>query len=208
MREKENPNQRAIPAIPILISIVVGVLTVVVSNYVLMFPPFDTVTTCILLILLVWVIYFNSQMKTIQSSVNGIKNSIQGMGAITSILISSLRSTFNRLLQLPKEEKLTKESLLDVFGQPFLDFFGDTSDSLLKTVLKSSSERHEEIRRLIEEANRGVISCEDAERLRGLLEEEKRDREDEGDILGAIAIGLLLLFILGLLASLLLERRK
>jgi hypothetical protein len=209
VREK-NPNQHGILeyALPLLASVLVGVLIAVVSHYILKFPPFSTATICILLILFVWVIYLNTQMRVLRSDLNRATDSTQGMGEIISIFIKSLGNTFDRLLQLPEKEKITKESLLNIFGQPFRNFFGDTSDALLKTILKSSPERHEEIRRLMEKANRREISYEEAERLRELLEEEKKKREEIGDILGVIALGLLLLFILGLLASLLLEKRR
>jgi len=58
----------------------------------------------------------------------------------------------------------------------------------------------------LEKARRGEIKLEEAEELRKMLEEQKRRKEAAGDALAAAAIGLLIIFILGLIAWLSRER--
>lgn len=57
-------------------------------------------------------------------------------------------------------------------------------------------------RELLERARRREINYEEAEELRRLLEEQKKERERAGDTFGAIILGLLILFVLGILGSL------
>jgi len=62
-----------------------------------------------------------------------------------------------------------------------------------------------EKKNLINKMKEGTIRKDEAEKLKRVLEEEKRDAEKEGDIVAAIAIGLLLAALAYLLYKLMSE---
>lgn len=197
MREKKNRDQRGI--LEIVLMILAPIVAGVVSHHLGKLPLSDTVVFCALSFLVVLEIHQHFQLRE-------IRNHVDGTVKLISLFIDAFTGIDEKLLQLPKAKRIVAKDLVSVFAQPLHKLFQDASRAFIETILKPSSpEEHEEIRRLMEKANRGIISRKEAERLKTLLEKEKRKRENVGDILGAIIVGLLLLFVLGLLASLFLR---
>lgn len=195
--------QRGILEIGLLI--LVPVIISVVSKYVLAFPTSDTVIFIALAFLIMLTIDLHFRLKDIE-------NRLTATTGLIGLLTEAFESIYNELLQMlqkSQKKRIVTEDIYRVFGQPLNKFILGLGKGFLKTILKSSSPKeHEEIRELLEKANRREITREEAERLKRLLEEEKRKRERAGDTLGALVVGLLLLFLLGLLMSLLLKERK
>jgi hypothetical protein len=200
MREKKNNNHRII--LEIISAILAPILVTVVSYYIIKLPPSDIAVFCILSFLALLGIHQAFQLKEIRTRIDGVISLIK-------LSIDALSHVEEKVLQLPKGKRVVTEDLVSIFASPLHKFFQGTSKAFVEIVLKPSSpEEHEEIKRLIEKANRGEITREEAERLKVLLENEKRKRENTGDVLGAIFIGLLLLFILGLFASFFLSEER
>ena len=200
MREKKNSNQRII--LEIISAILAPIVVVVVSHYIINLSPSDTAVFCALSFLFLLGIHQTLQLKEIRTRIDGVTSLIK-------LSVDALSDVGEKMLQLPKGKRMVTEDLVSIFGLPLHKFFQGTSRAFIDTILKPSSpEEHEEIKRLIEKANRGEITREEAERLKILLEREKRKREKAGDVLGAIILGLLLLFIIGLLASFFLSEER
>jgi len=109
-----------------------------------------------------------------------------------------------KLLELPKKKKITAQDLVETLVKPGKAMNGSLVDVCFK-MLEGSPASHHRIKELMAKARKNDITTEDAEELRNLLEEEKKQREKGGDIIGAILFGLLIIFILGVIAGLLSE---
>ena len=93
----------------------------------------------------------------------------------------------------------------DVFKQLNTYYRSVASESLEKRFKLSPSELHH----LLKKYREGKIQdINEARRLKELLEQRKREKEQEGDILAAIAIGLLLIGVIALIAYLLSQQRE
>ena len=179
----------------ILVPIVIGV---VLHYLVLLSLPLITVI-CMLafLVALVLDVYFRSVSLEAR-----FKNII----GIVKLVVDALMGIRSKLLQLRRDEPITVGSFTDIFDEATSTVSGTIIDTYFKSLgIKSSNPYYEEgkKRELLEKARRNEITYEEAEELRNLLDGEKRQREQAGDVFGAILVGLLILFIFGVIADLL-----
>ena len=106
-------------------------------------------------------------------------------------------------------EKMTR--LKGITIAQFTQAFGDAVAGVLDAIAKDyfsiphgnpGPEQERRKQELLQRAHQGQISYPDGQELQRLLEEQKRQHESRGDIGGAILLGLMILFIIGILASL------
>ena len=117
-------------------------------------------------------------------------------------VVDSWMEMRKKILLLPQRKKITKEVLVDTLVEPGKAMNGSLAEILFE-VLAGSPPSHHRIRELMAKARKNDITPEEAEELRNLLEEEKKQREKGGDIIGAVLFGLLIIFVLGVIAGLL-----
>jgi len=197
MKKKQNLNIQ--PITPLIISFLISLVTFIVSNYIIQLPIRDTlifITLSFVVVLQINQLY----------ELGGIRNRLDGIITLTSLFMKTFEGIQEKLMQLPQDKSILTSDLINILSHPLHDLFKGTSQAFIDLVLKSSSpEEHEEIRILIEKANRNEISRAEAELLRRLLETERKRRENAGDILGALVVGVLICLLLGLIASLFTE---
>lgn len=183
---------------PIYISIVASVIAGIVLHYVVLLPLPFTAIFCILALLvpLVAAQYFHS--------INLEKRFGSIIGAV-KLVVDALLGIRSKLSKMPKDEAITVDGLSSIFDEAA----SAISDTLLNAYFKSlgatsSNPNYEASRKreLLERARRREITYEEAEELRRLLDREKAEREQAGDVSGAILVGLLILFVLAVIASL------
>lgn len=204
MKIRQNSNIRSI--VILLISGLISLFTGVVSNYLVQLPFRDTLIVCSLSFVVVLQISQLIDLRGIRNRLEGIENRLEGIITLSSLFMGTFGCMHEKLMKLPRDKNILTGDLINVFSQPLSGFFKAISEAFIDLVLKPSSpEEHEEIRRLMEKANRREISREEAERLRRLLEADRKRRENAGDNLGALVVGVLILLLLGLIASLFTE---
>ena len=116
-------------------------------------------------------------------------------------VVDSWKSMREKIIELPRKQAITARDLVDTLVVPGKEMNGMLTDTLFQ-VLGGSPPSHERIKELLEKARQDRITQPEAEELKKLLEEEKAEREASGDIIGSILLGLLIIFILGVIASL------
>lgn len=183
-----------------LISALVLVIAGVVTRYVWRLPVYDQITFVILWFLVITIILQQFRLRNIENTLIGVSN-------LLSLVQKALGGVFDKLSQLSRSKGVMGRDLQDAFI-PFSKYFRNVADAYLGSLKLGSPEEQEEIERLLREAERGTIKYEEAVKLRKLLEQDRKRREDANDILGAILVGALLLFIIGLLSKLLAEREE
>lgn len=204
MKIKQNSNIK--PIVLLLISGFISLVIGLFSNYLVQLPVLDTLIICALSFLVVLQISQLNDLRGIRNRLEGIENRLVGIITLSSLFMGAFGGMHEKLMKLPRNKSILTDDLINVFSQPLSGFFKATSEAFIELVLKPSSPvEHEEIRRLIEKANRKEISRAEAERLRSLLETERKRRENAGDNLGALVVGILILLLLGLIASLFTE---
>ena len=113
--------------------------------------------------------------------------------------------------RLLNREKITIDTVINAFSEASEKVSGSVIESyfsIYEGKLSNPSTRKEQRKKeLLQKARQKQISYAEAEELRRLLEEQKREHEASGDIGGAILAGLLILIILGVIATLASGRR-
>ena len=116
-------------------------------------------------------------------------------------VVDSWKSMREKIILLPRNKSITARDLVDTLVAPGKEMNGMLTDTLFQ-VLGSSPPSHERIKKLLGKARQDRINRVEAEELKKLLEEEKKKREAVGDLIGGILLGLLIIFVLGVIASL------
>lgn len=95
------------------------------------------------------------------------------------------------------ENHLTPEEFISKLSSNIFAISKNAADTLLS--LKYGSLSPQRVHELLEKYRNGTLDAAEAEELRSLLEEEKKQKERDGDIGSAILIGLILLAILAII---------
>lgn len=200
MKIKRNNIQ---PIVLLLISGFISLVIGLVSNNLVKLPIRDTLIFCILSFIVILQINQLNDLRGIRNRLEGIENRLEGIITLSYLFIGTFKGIQEKLIQLPRDKSILTSDLIDVFSKPLHALFISMSQAFIELVLRPSNpEEHEEIRRLMEKANRNEISRAEAERLRKLMETERKKCENAGDNLGAFAVGFLICLLLGLMASL------
>ncbi len=184
----------------IIILIFVSVIAGVVSNYFLALPVSDTIIIFALTFLVILAVALYLRLRNIDSR-------LTGMTRLSELFIDAFGGVQEELLNTQSGTIKTCD-LYRIFGQPLGRLHIGLGKGFLEILKSGSPKEHEEISKLLEKANREEITPKEIERLRQLLVEEKKKREQADDILGAIAVGLVILSVLGLLMSLLAGKKR
>lgn len=126
---------------------------------------------------------------------------MNGILILLNVMVDWVRATREKLL---KAKKPKIGDLINAFDEG-ASSIAQTIESNYFSMLKMGnpdSERELRKRKLLAKARQRTISYSEAEELRRLLEEQKRQYEALGNIIGAILVGLLIIFLLGVIASL------
>jgi len=96
-----------------------------------------------------------------------------------------------------------------VFGQSVEKVLGVITKDYFSAPLKNPGPEQERRKQeLLQKAQQRQISYEEGQELQRLLEEQKRQHESSGDIGGAILLGLMILFVIGVLVALFGDRDR
>lgn len=139
----------------------------------------------------------------------GIKRDVKGHSLVLKTVVDVFVELRKKLID---QEAITIETVVNAFSEAS----EKVSDSVIESYFSGYGEklgnpnthREQRKRELLEKARRKQISYAEAEELRRLLEEQKRQHEASGDIGGAILVGLLILFLLGVIGALFGGKRK
>ena len=112
----------------------------------------------------------------------------------------------NKKLIAKNSEKLNSiQKSIDKFEEEYRKQITEIYEKLTSFKYTGNPISPEEKKKLIEKFRNGTISKEEAEKLKKILEEEKREAEAAGNLLAAIAIGLLLAALAYFLYKLMME---
>jgi len=181
--------------LPYMLSIIIPVVLFVINRSESFIPfPFDVILY--LLIFLGVIVVVNTAF------LYKLERSMNFSLILFKAVVDSWMLMRKKILLLPKDQKITTKDLIDTLVEPGKAMNGSLTDILFKA-LAGSPPTYLRIRELMEKARRNEITHQEAQELQRLLEEEKRKREVIGDIAGAILFGLLIIFVLGIIADLL-----
>lgn len=191
----------------ILAPIVSGVVLHILS---LLPLPFVIITSMLMAILIALPLLYSRLKRDLWSDLRGLEKRFHEVLRITKMGIDALISMRTRLSKLRREEAITVGVLVDILDEATSAISREVMNAYFKGLgVRLGNPNYEESRKreLLEKALRREINEEEGEELRKLLERQKQEREAAGDLLGAIMLGLLILFIIGVLAALFGERR-
>lgn len=145
----------------------------------------------------------DSRLDKIDTNLTGIEEWRTAVEFLSDRIASNLLPFIKRKKE---DEAISMGEIYNIFVEPMEAFLKGTEKGITKIIGGSNPKRHERILELRQKVDQDTISLEEAEELRDLLREERGERREAGDVLGAIAIGLFLLAILYLIARRLRER--
>jgi len=178
----------------ILLIIVAPVVTGLVTTIILQ-QPITSAVTWVLLVCLLSISFSNLY------DYHSLMKSIKPLGSVINSLIEGLNKVFDQLLNLPESRNITIKDFRNALYLISKSAEETYRKELFGWALESSLKEKRK-RELLEKARKGELKYpQETEELKRLLEEQRKKRESEGDVFGAIMIGLLILFLLGLLAS-------
>ncbi|NPA70957.1 MAG: hypothetical protein GXO26_09120 [Crenarchaeota archaeon] len=99
------------------------------------------------------------------------------------------------------------EELLNSFALPFLTENGKRALTIYFENVHSSLEEKRK-KELVEKMKRNEITCEEMLELKNLLEKRRREKEEKGDLIGALLLGLGILSLTLALAGKMREGKK
>jgi len=193
----------------IILSIVASVMAGMILHYILSFPPHSIIAICLLIILFAMSfdqhirirnLYFH--VKNLEERINIIESHLNAVVSIIKVIIDALMGIRERLSRLPREKTITVGDIADILDEATSTISGKVREAYFKTLTTKSSNHEDRKRELLERAERREISYEEYRELKMLLEKQKKDCEETGNMIGAIMAGLLILFVMGVLASL------
>ncbi len=191
-------------ALSTLASTLASILTGIILNYALLLPLPFVIVICTLVFLTVFT--FDPYFRSLR-----LEDRLNRVIDLINIVVSALIGARGKLFQLRRDKALTAGDLADVFDEATSGISESVALEYFKVLKgRSGGSSHEERRKgeLLEKARRKEINYEEAEELRRLLEKQRKERERAGDTFGAIILGLLILFVLGILSALLAERKE
>lgn len=177
--------------------VILSILVSFACGFILYLFNYLTLPFAIITFLLVFIVsinlYFLPKLSKVEITTR--RNSL-----VLNVIVSGL-------IQIQKLSR-TKRITITQFVNTFSEAVEGVLDTITKDyffTLHSSNPRSKIERRkreLLEKARLRRISYEEGQELQRLLEEQKKQHEANGDIGGAILVGLLILFVLGVIAAL------
>jgi len=147
--------------------------------------------------------------QKIESRIKNVERDVKGHSLVLKTIVDVFIDLRKKLLN---REKITIDTVINAFSEAAEKVSGNVIESyfLVYGGKLGNPNTHKERRKkeLLQKARQKQVSYAEAEELRRLLEEQKREHEASGDIGGAILAGLLILFILGVIAALFGGRRE
>jgi hypothetical protein len=120
-----------------------------------------------------------------------------------SLVLNVLIGGFIELQKLSRSKRITMTQFIQVFSRAVEGVLDAITKEYFSTALSNPGPQQERRKQeLLQKARLRQISYEEGKELQRLLEEQKRQHEAIGDIGGAILVGLLILFLLGVLVTL------
>lgn len=197
--------------ISLFISIAVAIITYVLSRvFTYVSPPLDVFFAIFLfffVLLATWFQLLRSELQPLRSevreAVNRLSSDLSKLTDMTKRVVEVLKTVQYKLLQLPRGKNLVVDDLWSIIAEVGM-LIDHKLIEMAFTSSHSDNEKERRKRELLEKARRGELRNRgEAEELRKLLEEQKKEREEAGDVLGAIAINLLIMSVLGIIAYML-----
>lgn len=193
--ENRRMNQMKIAkALPYVLSFVLPVVLFVINSYKTYISfPFDLIIYILSFygVILITNAYF---LQKLEGSMNFSRRLFKSV-------VDSWKVMREKILKLPRGESVTSNDLVEVLVEPGKEMNDVLTDTLF-TILKGSPPSYSRMTELLTKAKQGTINRQESYELKMLFEEEEKRRENAGDIAGSILMGLAIIFILGIIASL------
>jgi cbb3-type cytochrome oxidase subunit 3 len=141
---------------------------------------------------------FSSRMRKVEKASE--RHSLV-LDVIIGIFIKLQKVSGSKGVTMAQFAEAFSESIEKVLGMIMKDYFS----APFKNPGSGQERRKQE---LLQKAQERQITYEEGQELQRLLEEQKRQHESRGDIGGAILVGLMILFIIGVLAVLFGDRDR
>jgi uncharacterized membrane protein YhaH (DUF805 family) len=188
----------------IILSIFAPIVSGIILHFILLLPLSFILVICVLVILFPSWFDLYVRLRNLEKRITGMERRSGALVNMVKLIVDALIGVRTKLSQLHRNKALTAGDFTDIFDEAAFAISGGIIDAYFRTLGgELSNPGYEERKKmLLEKAMRREISREEGEELKGLLERQKREREAAGDILGAIMLGLLILFVIGVLAAL------
>lgn len=177
----------------LILSLLAVFVTYLLNRYAMHAPPPLDVVIYMLAFLIVSSMSLHMLLFRLSSRVLKISELLNAM-------ISSWIELWHKVIKIPAAKPLTGADLRDLLAIPAIHI--DKKLAAIALGSSGSSAHARRKRELLEKARKGEISLKEAEELKKMLEEQRREKEAAGDLLAAIALGLLIIFIIGIIAQL------
>jgi len=148
-----------------------------------------------------WTKGIDSRIDKVEDRIAAVNRDLKAHSLVTKTIVD----TFIELRKkLSNREVVTIDSMVNAFTEASEGVEGSVKDLYFSEYGKGnpSLDREQRKKELLEKARSRTISYREGQELQKLLDEQKREHETRGDIGGAILLGLLILFLLGVLAAL------
>jgi hypothetical protein len=146
--------------------------------------------------------------KNVDKQLNQLRDINLQLKAQSFVLKAIVDTAIELRKELMARKPITMDKVIDTVSKAIEGVMDRISSAYFEVYLthsgKSSNPDKEYRKRiLLEKARKREITYQEGQELQKLLEEQKKQHEASGDIAGAILVGLLLLFLLSVLAALL-----
>ncbi|RSN75109.1 MAG: hypothetical protein DSO07_07380 [Thermoproteota archaeon] len=163
--------------------------------------PFAIITFLLLLIALTTTYSsyrLNNKINKIDNRMNKIEIATKRSALVLNVIVEG----FIKIQRLSRTKQISIAQFVNTFCEGIEGVFSIITKDYFSTHSSNPSEVERRKRDLLEKAHLRTISYEEGQELQNLLEKQRRQHEASGDIDGAILAGLLILFLLGVLAAL------
>jgi hypothetical protein len=159
----------------------------------------------LVLINLYFMLNFNSRMRKVETANGRLEKASERHNLVLDVIIDG----FIELQKVSGSKRVTMAQFTKAFSEAVEKVLGTIKKDYFSTPLKNPGPEQERRKQeLLQRAQQRQITYEEGQELQRLLEEQKRQHESIGDIGGAILLGLMILFIIGVLAALFGDRDR
>lgn len=160
------------------------------------------IITFLLTLLVLTNLYF---MLSFSSRMRKVEKASDRHNLVLDVIIDG----FIQLQKVSGSKRVTMAQFTKVFGESIEKVLGAITKDYFSAPLKNPGPEQERRKQeLMQKAQQRQITYEEGQELQRLLEEQKRQHESRGDIGSAILLGLMLLFVIGVLAALFGDRDR
>jgi len=188
------------------IAVFLSIIAAFVGGFIPYFLTYLTLEYAIITFLLTLIfltdLYF---MLSFSSRMRKVEKASERHNLVLDVIIDG----FIQLRKVSGSKRVTMAQFTKVFGQSVEKVLGTITKDYFSAPLKNPGPEQERRKQeLLQKAQQRQITYEEGQELQRLLEEQKRQHESRGDIGSAILLGLMILFVIGVLVALFGDRDR